>query len=124
VARPQEEELAMTARPKGLDDPSMIDLVRLSPKEDRIELVIVQTRPWDDSAREVLALQEKWQNYVGFAIYGALQRTYPDFGHLPWRIVLECQSEAGPRIKEFVRRANEETRKQGGDFVTTLGRRT
>ncbi|HWD09939.1 MAG TPA: DUF6572 domain-containing protein [Actinomycetota bacterium] len=110
-------------QPKGLDDPSMIDMVRLSPKEDRIELIMCQTRPWDGSARQVMALQEKWQNYVGFAIYGALGRKYPDYAQLPWRIVLDCQSEPDARIKEFIRRANEETAKQGGDFVIEYTRR-
>jgi hypothetical protein len=112
----------LTAEPKGLDDPSMIDMVRLSPKEDSINLIIVQTRPWDGSTREVLALQEKWQNYVGFAIYGALKRAYPDYANLPWRIVLQCTAEPGHSVKEFVRRAAQETKNQGGDFVTELRR--
>ncbi|MGH2716978.1 MAG: DUF6572 domain-containing protein [Actinomycetota bacterium] len=113
----------MSVQPKGLDDPSMIDMVRLSPKEDRIELIMCQTRPWDGSARQVMALQEKWQTYVGFAIYGALGRKYPDYAHLPWRIVLDCQAEPDARMKEFIRRANEETVKQGGDFVIEYTRR-
>lgn len=100
----------------------MIDMVRLSPEEDRIDLIIVQTTPWDGSARVVMALQEKWQNYVGFAIYGSLARAYPDYGHLPWRIVLQCTSEPDARVKEFVRLANLETRKQGGEFVIILPR--
>jgi hypothetical protein len=113
----------VTVQPKGLDDPSMIDMVRLSPKEDRIDLITVQTKPWDGSARQVMALQEKWQTYVGFAIYGALGRSYPDYAHLPWRIVLDCVAEPDARIKEFIRRANEETKKQGGEFVTEFTRR-
>lgn len=113
----------MTVQPKGLDDPSMIDMVRLSPKEDRIDLIMVQTRPWDGSARQVMALQEKWQNYVGFAIYGSLRRAYPDYAHLPWRIVLDCQSEPDPQVREFVRRAAAETKNQGGDFVIEYTRK-
>lgn len=113
----------MTVQPKGIEDPSMIDMVRLSPQEDRIDLIIVQTKPWDGSARTVMALQEKWQNYVGFAIYGALARSYPDYAHLPWQIVLDCTSEPDARTKEFVRLAGEETKKQGGEFIIRLPQR-
>lgn len=109
--------------PKGLDDPSIIDMVRLSPKEDAIHLIIVQNRPWDGSTREVMALQEKWQNYMGFALYGALRRAYPDYAHLPWRIILQCVAEPDARLQEFLRRAREETKKQGGDLLTELHRR-
>jgi len=42
---------------------------------------------------------------------------YPDHAALPWKIVLSCQSEPDERTKEFVRRAAETTRQEGGDFV-------
>lgn len=108
------------ATPKGLDDPTMIDMVRLTPKEDAIELIIVHDKAWDGSSRQILALQEKWQTYVGFAIYGALARTYPDFAHLPWRIVVETTAEPDATTRQFLGRANEETKKQGGEVVVAL----
>jgi hypothetical protein len=45
---------------------------------------------------------------------------YPDYAHLPWRIVLDCRVEPDDRTKQFVLRANELTRKEGGDFVVRL----
>lgn len=110
------------AQPKGLDDPTMIDMVRLTPKEDAIELIIVANKPWDGSTRQILALQEKWQTYVGFAIYGALARSYPDYAHLPWRIVVETAGEPDPKTRQFLGRANEESRKQGGEVVVAVRR--
>jgi hypothetical protein len=42
---------------------------------------------------------------------------YPQYSHLPWKIVLWCQSEPDARTKEFVRRADEATREEGGQFI-------
>jgi hypothetical protein len=110
-------------RIRGLDDPTMIDMVMLSPEEDRIDLIMVHTGVWDRSTGLLLRLEEKWQHYVGFAIHGGLARMYPDYAHLPWRIVLDCRVEPDDRTKEFVLRANELTRKEGGDFVVRLLKR-
>jgi hypothetical protein len=113
----------MSDRIRGLDDPTMIDMVMLSPEEDRIDLIMVHTGVWDRSTGLLLRLEEKWQHYVGFAIHGGLGRMYPDYAHLPWRIVLDCRVEPDDRTKEFVLRANELTRKEGGDFVVRLLKR-
>ena len=114
----------MTAdRIRGLDDPTMIDMVMLSPEEDRIDLIMVHTGVWDRSTGLLLRLEEKWQHYVGFAIHGGLAKMYPDYAHLPWRIVLDCRVEPDDRTKEFVLRANDLTRKEGGDFVVRLLKR-
>ncbi|GAC1372030.1 MAG: hypothetical protein NVSMB32_15960 [Actinomycetota bacterium] len=110
----------MTAQPGGIDAPAVIDMVALSANEDTIELIMMQTKPWDGSAALILKLQDKWQHYVGFAIHGGLERAYPDYAQLPWRVVLACTSEPDARIKEFVRRADEVTRKEGGEFVIRL----
>jgi len=107
----------MPDEPRGINDPTTIDMVALSPDEDRIELIIGQLGNWDGSPALLLRLQEKWQNYVGFAIHGQLRRAYPDYANLPWRIVLECRSDPDARTREFVRLANEATQKEGGDFV-------
>jgi len=104
----------------GLDDPTVIDMVMLSPEEDRIDLVMVHTGVWDRSAGQLLRLQEKWQYYVGFAIHGGLERMYPDYARLPWRIVLDTRVEPDERTKDFFVRAREETRKQGGDLVVRI----
>src|SRR5437879_3617703 len=84
---------------KGLDDPTMIDMVMLSPEEDRIDLIMVHTGVWDRSTGLLLRLEEKWQHYVGFAIHGGLAKMYPDYAHLPWRIVLDCRVEPDDRPK-------------------------
>ena len=111
---------AMSDQIRGLDDPTTIDMVMLSPEEDRIDLIMVHTGVWDRSTGLLLRLEEKWQHYVGFAIHGGLARMYPDYAHLPWRIVLDCRVEPDDRTKQFVLRANELTRKEGGDFVVRL----
>jgi hypothetical protein len=107
----------MTAEPQGINDPTTIDMVALSDDDQRIELIMGQLGNWDGSDALLLRLQEKWQNYVGFVVYGGLRKAYPDYADLPWRIVLECRSDPDVRTREFVRLANEATRKEGGDFI-------
>lgn len=114
----------MTAKPRGIENPTVIDMVVLAPKNEAIELIMLQTRPWDGSAALVLKMQEKWQHYVGFAIHGGLERSYPDYAHLPWRVVLDCTSEPDARTKEFVMRADEASRKVGGSFIVRMQRPT
>ena len=108
----------MTDEPKGIEDPSKVDLVALSPQSDYVDLVMIQLTEWEPgSSRLVLLIQEKWKNYLAFAIDGQLAKTYPDLAHLPWRVVLACQTEPDDLTKEFVRRADEVTAQSGGRFV-------
>lgn len=112
----------MTATPRGIDNTTVIDMVVMAPKNEAIEMIMLQAKPWDGTAASVLKLQEKWQHYVGFAIHGGLARAYPKYARIPWRIVLDCISEPDERTKEFIMRADEVTRKEGGSFIVRMQR--
>ncbi len=101
----------------GIEAPDKIDTVALSPDQASVQLMMAQTIEWDGSDRLLLLPQAKWKNYLAFAVDGQLARTYPEYSALPWKIILWCQSEPDPRTKEFVRRAAEATRQEGGDFL-------
>ena len=113
---------AMAAAPRGIDNTTVIDMVVLAPKDEAIELIMLQAKPWDGSAASVMKLQEKWQHYVGFAIHGGLERSYPQYAHLPWRIVVDCTDEPDDKTKEFLTRADEVTRKEGGSIEVRIHR--
>ncbi len=113
----------MGDQPHGLNEPETVDMVALSPDDSHIELIMIQTGNWDGSTGLLLRLQEKWQNYMGYALYGSLRRAYPDYADLPWRIVLECRSEPDAKTKEFLIRAHEVTKKEGGELVVRIPQR-
>jgi hypothetical protein len=108
---------AMTVEKFGIENPEKIDVVSLAPDGDYIVLAIAQTTDWDGSDRLLLALQAKWKSYLAFAVDGQLRRLYPQYAHLPWKILLSCQTEPDDRTKEFVRRADSATRAEGGEFL-------
>lgn len=100
----------------GIENPAVVDAVSVSSARDRVDVVMAQACEWDGSDRLLVLLQEKWKNYVAFAADGQLVQTYPEVAGLPWRLVLSCQSEPDDRTLEFVRRADEATRSEGGRF--------
>ena len=97
--------------------PEKIDMVGLSPGGDYVVLGIAQTREWDGSDSLLLAVQAKWKSCLAFAADGQLRRMYPQYAHLPWRILLTCQTEPDDRTKSFVLRADSVTRAEGGAFL-------
>jgi hypothetical protein len=107
----------MSDEKHGLENPQKIDVVVLAPSGDYLALAIAQTQEWDGSDRLLLALQAKWKSYLAFAADGQLRRMYPEYAHLPWKILLSCQTEPDERIKEFVRQADSATRSEGGEFL-------
>ena len=114
----------MTDEKFGIENPDKIDVVSLATGGDYIVLGIAQTADWDGSDRLLLALQAKWKSYLAFAVDGQLRRMYPEYAHLPWKILLSCQTEPDDRTKEFVRRADSTTRSEGGEFLIHRQRKT
>ena len=106
----------MNPQAHGIENPTAIDVVALSPAGDRVDVVMAQASEWDGSDRLLLLLQAKWKNYLAFAADGQLVRAYPEVAGLPWRLVLSCQSEPDERTVEFVIRADAATRAEGGTF--------
>ena len=101
----------------GLEATNKVDWVALAHGGGYLKVGIAQTLEWDGSDRTLGLLQAKWSTCLAFAAGGELRKLYPDHAALPWKIVLSCQSEPDERTKEFVRRAAETTRQEGGDFI-------
>ncbi len=59
-------------------DPTVIDLISLSPDEKSFLLHVVVGEPWDAEGRGAMQLQAKLKSYVAFAADGQLARDQPD----------------------------------------------
>ncbi len=101
----------------GIEATDVIDLVTLSRDESTIDLHIVQDIVWDGSDHVIESLQQKVHNYVSFAAEGRLAGKYTEQAHLPWRIVVDCQTDPDNRTAELLKHLEEPVAKHGGELV-------
>ena len=78
-------------QPNWLFDAGKVDLVAET-ADGIIELIVVQEQQWTGSDAQLASLQEKVQNYVSFALDGALVKQFPEVEGRPWRVVIHCLS--------------------------------
>ena len=72
-------------------DPGKVDLVSIPKSGSVVDLHIVQDNAWIGSDDQLTTLQQKINNYVSFAVDGALLANYPETAGLPWRIVIAAR---------------------------------
>ena len=81
-------------------------------------LYIVQESPWSGTDEQLLSLQQKIHNYVGFALDGEMVRRHPETDRVPWRIVIDSQiGPPDPRTGQVVDQVAAGVRRYGGDLV-------
>jgi len=100
----------------GIENPSVLDLVTHDPKTDEYALIMVETREWDDSDQQLEQLQAKINNYLHFALDGALAKTYPQATGKPVRIQVDCPRQPKGKTADFLARAEEAARGQGASL--------
>jgi hypothetical protein len=84
-----------------------------------VDLHIVQDQAWTGSDEQITSLQHKINNYVSFALDGALTEKYPETEGKPWRIVIASQAgEPDPRTMVVLDQRAPALREYGGDLVT------
>jgi hypothetical protein len=103
--------------PSGIEAPNKIDFIAVAPDRSSIDLHIAQNVEWDGSDRVLTLLQEKIHNYVGFAVDGQLAASYSEHAGLPWRVVIDCQTEPDPRTSEMLDALEAPIAKYGGTLV-------
>ncbi len=75
----------------SVQETNVIDFVTYNPKQDRVMLVMVETRDWGNTGALLPELQQKLNTYVGYAIDGRLVCDYPAYASKPVRIELRTQ---------------------------------
>jgi|SRR5580704_2846172 hypothetical protein len=98
-------------------EPSKVDLVTLTAEKDEVLLYIVASESWTGTDEQLLSLQHKIHNYVGYAVDGQMNRDYPETADLPWRIVVDSQSGLpDSRSAELIDRLADPVRQCGGEL--------
>jgi hypothetical protein len=76
--------------PRGVHNPRVVDLVRLDPAQDCVELLMLETRVWGSDPGQLVQLEEKFNAYLGYVQGGYLGRDYPHYAGRRVRFRLEC----------------------------------
>jgi hypothetical protein len=99
-------------------DPGKVDLVSIPKSRSVVDLHIVQDTPWIGSDDQITTLQQKINNYVSFALDGALEDNYPETAGLPWRIVIVSrEGQPDSRTSFVLDQITSAVRQYGGELV-------
>jgi len=77
---------------RGVQNPRVVDLIRLDAATDAVELLMLETRSWGSDPRQLEQLEAKFNSYLGYVQTGALARDYPQYTGRRVRFRLECAS--------------------------------
>jgi hypothetical protein len=106
----------------GVQNPGILDLIRLDTETDRVVLVMIERREWGSSPQQFQQIAEKVNRYLGYALDGHLGEHYPQYRGKRIQICLDCvQEPAGDAIR-FVDAAGQSIRAYGIDFVVNVSR--
>jgi len=87
---------AASESPKGVEHAGVIDFLGFDSKTGEVLLVMIESRPWDESQRQLFQLQEKLNAYFSFILDGEMVDAYPNFAGKPIRVRLECVTPPAP----------------------------
>ena len=73
-----------------MHNPRVVDLVRLDPAQDCVELLMLETRAWGTDSLQLGQLEDKFNAYLGYVQGGYLGRDYPHYAGRRVRFRLEC----------------------------------
>jgi hypothetical protein len=88
--------------PEAKDRTGVIDVIAEDPKAGEVVLVMNEPNEWDNSAEQLLALQERFNAYVSFLLDGELAEANPELVGKPARIELRCAQMPEARALEFL----------------------
>ena len=78
------------AEERGVQNPRVVDLIRLDAEADAVELLMLETRPWTGDAARLGELEAKFNAYLGYVQGGYLARDYPSYAGRCVRFRLDC----------------------------------
>lgn len=87
---PGNEPATPAALAAGIEQAGVIDFFAHDTRSDEVVLGMIETRPWDNSERQLFQLQEKFNAYVSFLLDGELAEAHPELIGKNARIELRC----------------------------------
>ncbi len=95
----------------GVDNPKIVDLIRVDQQTGEVVLLMVEPRPWTTQAHLLRAhltqLQNKVDSYLSYVLDGFFVQQYPQYKGKPVCIELECLENPEGPFDEFMKAAAE-----------------
>jgi hypothetical protein len=108
--------------PKGIEHPGVIDFLAFDAASQRVLLVMVERRPWNEPELQLFQLQEKLNAYLSFILDGEMEESYPQFARKPVLLRFECAAPPVDQVLDFLQIVHDQTALQGIDFeVEVMG---
>ena len=100
-------------QPRGIEHAHVIDIVAHDAATGEVALIMLETRPWDDSELRLFQLQEKLNAYLSFALDGEMADTYPALAALPLRVQIDCATAPEGATLDFLAHVHDQIAFQG-----------
>jgi hypothetical protein len=107
--------------PVGLASPKLVDVVTYEEKSATYRLLLVVDAPWDQSTAQLLALQEKLNNYIGFALDGPMAEKYPGSDGKDVLVRLQCRTAPTGRTQKTLAQMEAALKELGLGFEVVVG---
>lgn len=87
---------------RGVHNPRVIDLIAPSEDGAGVVLTMMESRPWRSDPKQLEQLQEKFNNYLDYAIDGYLVQQYPQYQGRKVFIELQIQNPPDAEIASLL----------------------
>ena len=104
----------------GVQNPTIIDLLSVEPDSGRVVLVMIERRPWGESADQFRQIEEKINRYLGYVLDGFLVQHYPQYEGRPVLLRLDCAEAPHGDAVRFVDAASHAIASQGLELVVNV----
>ena len=108
---------------RGVHNPRVVDLIRLDPSSDAVELLMLETRPWGADPAQLQQLEAKFNSYLGYVQAGQLARDYPQYAGRRVRFRLECTAAPAGEAAAMLGAIRDFAENEGIEFVLAISAR-
>lgn len=119
-ARMTKEQMVAEFGAPGVQNPRIMDLIRVDPASGNVVLVMFERRSWGLGHHQFKEIEEKINRYMGYVLDGFLAEQYPKYVGKNVEIVLECAEPPTPEVQPFLDAATNAAREYGLDFSTAV----
>jgi hypothetical protein len=106
---------------RGVHNPRVVDLIRLDPDADEVELLMLEPRPWGGDREQLRQLEAKFNSYLGYVQTGQLARDYPQYVGRRVRFRLECAAPPMGEAAGMLSAMREFAEREGVGFAVEVG---
>ncbi len=94
---PPESEVEPQRESRGVDNPRVVDLIRLDPESGEVVLLMLEERAWGTVPDQLRQLEVKFNSYLSYVLDGHMVKQYPQYESKRVRFQLDCATPPGQR---------------------------